>query len=112
MKKWLTTSEQTQQNKQERKVTQLSEKNVNIVASQRFANKRMQCQVSGEYTEEKDNDLECLSRGDSIVNRNKSVYNLRNRTGNDVISMSRDEVKELLDSFCSEKLKDLVDMNY
>ena len=57
-------------------MTQLSEKNVNIVGSQRFVNKRMQCQVRGEYTEEKDNDLECLSRGDTIVNRNKTAYNL------------------------------------
>ena len=111
LKKWLTTSEQTQQNKQERKVNQLSERNVSIVASQRFVNKRMQCLVRGEYTEVKDNDLECLSRGDFIVNRNKSAYNLRNRTGNDVVLISRDEVKELLDSFYREKLKDLVDMS-
>ena len=79
-----------------------------IVASQRFVNKRMQCQVRGKYTEENDNDLECLSRGDSIVNRNKSAYNLRNRTGNNAILMSRDEVKEVLDSFCREKLDDLI----
>ena len=86
-------------------VTQLSEENVNIVASQRVGNKKIQCQVRGEHTEDKGNDLECLSRGDTQVNGNKSAYNLRNRMANKADSMSKDDVKELLENICNKYIE-------
>ena len=41
------------------------------------------------------------------MNRNKSACNLRNRVENNAVSMSRNDVKELLDGLCREQQEDL-----
>ena len=54
-------------------VTQLSEENVNIVASQGFVINAKQCQVRGEYANEKGNDMECLP-SENIIAEGKKVH--------------------------------------
>ena len=93
------TREETQQSRQKVMVTQQSEENVNIIASQRVVNiKNAQCQARGERTVEQDNNLVCLSRGATQVIRNKGDYNLRNRKENNTVALSKDELKEIMDS--------------
>ena len=58
---------------------QQSGKDENIVASQGFVINAKQCQVRGEYANEKGNDLECVPSGNTIAKGNESTYNLRNR---------------------------------
>ena len=58
---------------------QQSGKYEDIVASQEYEINAKQCQVRCEYTNEKDNDIECLSSENIIADGEKSRYNLRNR---------------------------------
>ena len=70
LKKWAITRDQEQRNNQGEAVTQQRDENANTIANQRVG-ERMQCQIRGERTEEKDNVLQYLPSGATQVNRKK-----------------------------------------